>query len=113
MKLRAVWATAICGLLVSAVSFGVFEFVGKRPQERDAHDESRAIEHVCAFWKSDTRQFADCGNAYRAYTRCEDDRLQRPDKANARKDAGACDNPVYRFRRREQEEIEQNGHSMD
>lgn len=112
MKLRAVWVTAIWGLLLFA-TLGVFELVRDRPRGLDAHNESRAIEHVCAFWKSDTGRFADCGNAYRVYVRCEDDRLRRADGADARKDAEACDNPVYGFRQREQEEVERNGHSMD
>ena len=111
MKLRAAWAIAICGVLLLAISF--FEFVRERPRGLDAHNELRAIEHVCAFWKSDSRRFADCDSAYRVYVRCEDDRLRRADRADARKDAGACENPDYRFRQREQEEIERNGHSMD
>jgi hypothetical protein len=111
MKFPPLWAFAVVGVICVAFYFGVSQTVREQQQSRDLKIEAsvfRAIDHMCAPWKSDSTRFADCGNAFRAYEQCEAARAHALDREGATSDAGAtCEHPVYKFHEREQAEVEQ------
>jgi len=100
---------------VSAViGVGVYLGISGRAREQEetrqveiARSEDRAVDHMCAQWKTDRAQFSDCGGAYRIYEKCEAAMARMLEREGITNAAGvACEHPVYQFHAREQKEIE-------
>jgi hypothetical protein len=113
MQFPPLLAAAVVGLLSIVLYLGVAE---RAPEQRTARNREtepsvlRAIDHECAPWKSDSAQFAECGEAFRVYEKCEVARLRMLDREGESRisDAGVvCEHPVYKFHEREQAEFEQ------
>jgi hypothetical protein len=113
MKLPPLLAVAVVGLLCIVFYLGVAERAREQQTARNLEIERsvlRAIDHECAPWKSDSAQFAECGEAFRVYEKCEVARLRMLDREGEGRisDAGVvCGHPVYKFHEREQAEFEQ------
>ncbi|HSY05144.1 MAG TPA: hypothetical protein VK803_04320 [Steroidobacteraceae bacterium] len=113
LKFPPLLAVAVVGLLWIVLYLSVAE---RAPEQQTAHNLEiersvlRAIDRECAPWKSDSAQFADCGEAFRVYEKCEVARPRMLDREGESRisDAGVvCEHPVYKFHEREQAEFEQ------
>ena len=113
LKFPPLLAVAVVGLLWIVLYLSVAE---RAPEQQTAHNLEiersvlRAIDHECAPWKSDDAQFAECGEAFRVYEKCEVARLDTLDREGESRisDTGAvCEHPVYKFHERQQAESEQ------
>jgi hypothetical protein len=113
MQFPPLLAAAVVGLLSIVLYLGVAE---RAPEQRTARNREtepsvlRAIDHECAPWKSDSAQFAECGEAFRVYEKCEVARLgtlYREGESRISDTGVVCEHPVYKFHEREQAESEQ------
>jgi hypothetical protein len=113
MHFPALLAAAVIGLLSIILYLGVAERAPEQQAARTRETERsvlRAIDHECAPWKSDSAQFAECGEAFRVYEKCEVARLgtlYREGESRVSDTGVVCEHPVYKFHEREQAESEQ------
>jgi hypothetical protein len=105
------WITVgVLALMGVGVYLAISDHAQKEAAARQLEIERsvvRAIDHMCAQWKTDRPQFSACGEAFRMYEKCEAGWSRMLEHEGITNDAGiACEHPIYQFHAREQKEIE-------
>jgi hypothetical protein len=110
VKRRSNWVTlGIIAVGGYCVYLAISEQARKEAEARQIGIERsvvRYIDHVCEPWKADSAQFNECGDAYRAYEKCEAARFQMLEHEGMNSAGVVCEHPTFQFHARQQKEMD-------